>query len=599
MMRRVGACLLVVAMFFAMGIVPAGAAGSLVARCNVRLRKQANTKSDTLVIIIGGEEIQVLGTSGGWTKTTYKGHTGYVATENLMELTRSGYYPLHQGDENPYVKDLQLRLQELDYLSGSADGKYGASTQEAVKSFQKNNNIKQDGIAGGETQRVLFGAAAKAASGETAASLVPISEPADQNATPTISAETLKLGSRGEDVKALQQRLVELGYLSGKADGIFGASTEKAVADFQKRSSLTADGKAGKVTQNLLYSTGAKNAEGVAVAEAGATETANATTYATLKKGMTNTAIKKMQEALKDLGYMAASATGYFGTSTFEAVTSFQKAHNLKADGIAGTDTQRMLYSADANAASAALAPTAEASYATLKEGMKSSAVTTMQKKLKELGYMSASATGYFGTATKQAVVAFQKANNLAADGIAGSATLRKLYGTDAAYAGASASATGGSGTGKITGPAASSVKLLHWFNSVRPSLKTGNSLQIYDPATGYGWKLKVYSMGNHCDSEPLTAEDTLIMNAAFGGVSTWTPKPVYVKLTSGTWTMATMHNVPHLSGSIANNNFDGHLCVHFLRDMDEVSKNDPNYGVQHQKALREAWKKLTGTTVN
>ena len=69
-------------------------------------------------------------------------------------------------------------------------------------------------------------------------------------------------------------------------------------------------------------------------------------------------------------------------------------------------------------------------------------------------------------------------------------------------------------------------------------------------------------------------------MYKAFGNTNTWTPKPVYVKLPSGTWTLASMHNVPHLSGSIKDNGFDGHLCVHFLRDMDECKQNDPNYGV-------------------
>jgi len=563
----------------------------------VRLRKQANTSSDTLATISGGTEIEVLGTSGGWTKTAYKGHTGYVATENLMELTRSGYYPLHEGDESPYVKEMQARLSDLGYYTGSADGKYGASTLAAVKDFQKNNNIQQDGIAGGGTQRIMFSDTAKASSGASVPAASAAAGAASQDTTPKISADTLRLGSRGDDVKALQQRLMELGYLSGKADGIFGASTEKALIDFQKRSSLTADGKAGKVTQNLLYSNGAKNADGTVASSSTSVAGTEETTYTTLKKGVTNNAVKKMQEALQDLGYMTASPTGYFGSNTYDAIVSFQKANGLKADGVAGPETQRKLYGVNAKPASSPA--TVEKNYATLKEGMKSSAVTAMQKKLKELGYMSASATGFYGPQTKDAVKAFQKANSLTADGIAGNATLRKLYGTDTVYAATGASGGGTMAAGKIAGPDGSSVKLLHWFNSVKPSLTTGNVLQVYDPVTGYGWKLRVYSMGNHCDSEPLTAEDTVYMNAAFGGVTTWTPKAVYVKLPSGTWTIAAQHNVPHLTGSIANNNFDGHLCVHFLRDMDEASKNDPNYGVQNQKALRDAWKKLTGQTVN
>ena len=604
MMKRVWACLLIAALLLPTLAVSAVAAGTKVTRCNVRLRKQANANSDTLWVIEGGVEITVLGTSGGWTKTTYMGHTGYVATENLMELTRSGYYPLKEGDSSPYVAAMQERLIALGYLTGKADGEYGKSTLEAVKNFQKNNNIAQDGVAGGETQRVMFNESAKMATG--AVVVAPADNTTVANTTATegtankVSNTTLRQGSRGDDVKTLQQRLIELGYLSGKADGVFGVATEKAVIAFQKRSSLTADGKAGKVTQNLLYSTAAKTASDVATST-NTTDTSGSTTYATLKRGMTNNSVKTMQEKLKQLGYMSASATGYFGSATYDAVVKFQRANGLASDGVAGSLTQQKLYGSNAVGAGSSeeTADTSGKTYATLKEGMKSSAVTTMQKKLRELGYMSANATGYFGSATKQAVVAFQRANSLTADGVAGSATLNKLYGGGSVAAGSSGSNSNSTSGGQVAGPSGSSIKLLHWFNNIKPSLKQGSVLQVYDPATGYTWKLRAMSLGRHCDSEPLTAEDTMYMNAAFGGVTTWTPKPVYVKLPSGTWTMATTHNVPHLTGGIKDNNFDGHLCVHFLRDMDEVSKNDPNYGVQNQKTLRDAWKKLSGQTVN
>lgn len=603
MMKRICVCMVALAILLAALTPFAVAEQTRVTRCDLRLRKEANSKSDTLVVVPGGAELPILGRSGGWSKTTYLGHTGYVSTDYLMDLTRSGYYPLKEGDENPYVKELQDRLITLGYMTGSPDGKFGKSTLDAVISFQKTNNMKADGIAGGETQRILFGDTAKAATGQTVDAAPSASSPTtNATAAPTAapSSQTLRLGDRGEDVKSLQARLIELGYLSGKADGIFGADTEKAVVAFQKLSSLTADGKAGKVTQNLLYSNGAKTAQGTTAPAEKPSDTATAS-YTTLKAGMTNNEVKKLQERLIALKYLDTKATGYYGSATKAAVEKFQALHNLKVDGIAGAGTQQQLFasSAKANGASSTSGSESMQKYDTLKYGMKSSAVTTMQKKLKSLGYLSASATGYFGTETQKAVVQFQKAHKLAADGVAGSATLSKLYSESAAAAGSSGGSSQSNAPGKISGPSASSVKLLHWFNQVKPSLKNGSILQVYDPATGYGWKLRAMSLGRHCDSEPLTAEDTLYMNAAFGNVTTWTPKVVWVQLPSGSWSFATMHNVAHLSGGIANNNFDGHLCVHFLRDMDEVSKNDPNYGVQHQKAIREGWKKLTGQVIN
>lgn len=68
------------------------------------------------------------------------------------------------------------------------------------------------------------------------------------------AARTLKKGSTGEDVKKLQQALIDLGYLSDTADGTFGAKTQDAVTLFQAVNGLDADGLAGAKTQALLFS---------------------------------------------------------------------------------------------------------------------------------------------------------------------------------------------------------------------------------------------------------------------------------------------------------------------------------------------------------
>ena len=64
---------------------------------------------------------------------------------------------------------------------------------------------------------------------------------------------TLKKGSRGDEVRRLQETLNAMGYDCGTADGIFGAKTEAAVRAFQAENGLTADGIAGKNTLTLLY----------------------------------------------------------------------------------------------------------------------------------------------------------------------------------------------------------------------------------------------------------------------------------------------------------------------------------------------------------
>ncbi|MBQ9251364.1 MAG: D-alanyl-D-alanine carboxypeptidase family protein [Clostridia bacterium] len=64
----------------------------------------------------------------------------------------------------------------------------------------------------------------------------------------------LKSGSEGEEVRLLQLKLIELGYLEGAADSKYGPATKEAVQAFQKRNSLSVDGIAGKQTQTRLYS---------------------------------------------------------------------------------------------------------------------------------------------------------------------------------------------------------------------------------------------------------------------------------------------------------------------------------------------------------
>ena len=71
--------------------------------------------------------------------------------------------------------------------------------------------------------------------------------------TPNTAYKNLQMNSRGDQVKRLQERLIELGYLNGDADGAFGRQTYNAVIAFQKANGLTADGVAGDATQTILF----------------------------------------------------------------------------------------------------------------------------------------------------------------------------------------------------------------------------------------------------------------------------------------------------------------------------------------------------------
>ena len=102
---------------------------------------------------------------------------------------------------------------------------------------------------------------------------------------------------------------------------------------------------------------------------------------------------------------------------------------------MAGPETLRALYSSGAARTKKAAASSGE----TLEFGSEGDRVRKLQQKLKDLGYLAGTVDGKFGVATEAAVIAFQKNNNLTADGKAGSATLSKLYSGSANRAGGSA----------------------------------------------------------------------------------------------------------------------------------------------------------------
>ena len=355
----------------------------------------------------------------------------------------------------------------------------------------------------------------------------------------------------------------------------------------------------------------------------------------TLRSGMRGEAVKQMQLALISLHYLGGTADGIFGTNTENAVKKFQRASGLKADGLAGAKTLEKLYakagvstsaqasrssssSSASSPSSSSSSPAASSSvssatlfggnYATLRTGSTGERVKTLQKQLISLGFLSGSADGKFGNMTRQAVVSFQKASGLTADGLAGKKTLQALESSGKASPGQSApsspassqSSSGQASSGAVaSGPSGASVKLLHWYNDVKPSLRNGQTLLVYEPSSGQSWNLRVYSCGRHCDAEPRTAEDTASLLKAFGGENTWSQKAVYVKLPNGTWTVGSTHSMPHESMSIKDNNFKGHLCVHFLRDMSEAQEKDPSYGVANQNTIRDFWKRLTGEVIS
>ena len=143
---------------------------------------------------------------------------------------------------------------------------------------------------------------------------------------------------------------------------------------------------------------------------------------AAVSRGDSGSDVYYLQTLLNQNGY-SVPVTGYFGSQTEDRVIGFQSDSRLTADGIAGSATIAAL-----QGNFIPQRPGGSGS-ATLRNGDSGSAVTDLQNALNSAGYFSGPFTGYFGSATEQAVTNFQYDNYLTADGVAGPATLAALGG--------------------------------------------------------------------------------------------------------------------------------------------------------------------------
>lgn len=341
---------------------------------------------------------------------------------------------LKVGSEGSDVKRLQQRLKDLGYYTGSVDGKFGKGTESAVRDFQAAHKLSVDGKAGKSTQTTLYGSSAK----KKTASTVTAKPTSGTTATAKPSSSSsytngktdiyLEVGSKNaSQVKILQNRLIVLGYLSGTADGEYGATTEAAVKAFQSRNGLYADGKAGPETLAKLYSSSAQKASAVAGH------------LGSLKSGMNGSAVRTLQKNLRTLGYYNGSVDGDYGSGTEAAVSAFQNASGLKADGVAGKATLNAIQNALSGGGSGSSGSksnpdvygltASSGGYTSLSASSgKKNDVSALQSVLQANGYYSGSVDGSYGSGTSDAVKKYQRAAGLRVTGVAGPCTQRLLY---------------------------------------------------------------------------------------------------------------------------------------------------------------------------
>lgn len=176
------------------------------------------------------------------------------------------------------MAEAQQMLIDLGYLYGAADGIHGPMTASALNRFQQAQGLEATGELDDATMEALARVAASVG-----------------------------------DAKALQQRLIDLGYLRGSADGAFGEKSQAALRQFQAIHGLEATGLPDDATRAALFSDDAR------------------TLPRHLSGGSKGDEVVALQEKLIQYGFLAGEADGAYGMGTMAAVKRFQK--HLQAQG--------------------------------------------------------------------------------------------------------------------------------------------------------------------------------------------------------------------------------------------------------------------------
>ena len=202
-----------------------------------------------------------------------------------------------------------------------------------------------------------------------------------------------------------------------------------------------------------------------------------------------------------------------------------------------------------------------------LKYGDTGEAVKKVQSRLKELGFFAGTIGGNYMALTQSAVAAFQAAAKLTATGVADAQTLDVLF-SDSAPKNTSTSSGSGeqhvdnAGYSTATPAKGTAIEKDWWASDIQKIFARGVTATVTDVSTGIAWR-EIRSGGtNHADCQPVTAADSNSMKKAAGSWS-WTRRAIFVTI-NGVNYAASMNCMPHGSGSIKNNNFDGHHCIHF-----------------------------------
>lgn len=272
----------------------------------------------------------------------------YSATDyssSSVSNSDSASKTLQFGSTGEAVNKLQKRLKELGYFNDDTTDYFGSYTKACLIEFQENAGIKADGIATESVLNLIYSSSApkktnsskdktdkteetKADEPETSTTKTTEEETkpevtTEEETKSNIPEGALSIGSTGELVEKLQQRLFDLRYYTADVNGTFGEKTFAAVNDFLVENGYYESEYITSEQLEHLYSSNA-----VVSPE-----------FSNLQVGYFGDDVMGLQQKLITLDYLEKGLdTGFYGEKTSDAVKLAQSSFSQEVTGIAGND---------------------------------------------------------------------------------------------------------------------------------------------------------------------------------------------------------------------------------------------------------------------
>ncbi|MDR1000707.1 MAG: peptidoglycan-binding protein [Clostridiales bacterium] len=378
-----------------------------------------------------------------------------LAESNVFTDTTETYpgYALRQGMSGDNVKLMQDYLNRISgnyYIPkiSNPNGVFDEQTKRSVEAFQSTFNLDADGIIGKATWNkitYIYAAVKKLGEEDSEGEYIGISK-----TPPTVTIGSSSDYNQSNIRELIAQLQFLLNYIAqfynnlpyAIEDSRYTQTTLDAVISFQAAFGLPVTGIVNQVTWQKLYQVYWSIQGDLPPYEPEPPiETPDEISPAypgyLLKQGSTGENVRLMQQYLNALRQIypsisALSVDGQFGLGTKSAVIAFQQLFGLSADGIIGRDTWNKIVQEYNNLTVESPTPTPAYPGYLISYGSQGQYVLMMQEYLNAIARVYSSiptvtADGKFGTATRNAVIAFQRLFGLTSDGIIGQDTWNRI----------------------------------------------------------------------------------------------------------------------------------------------------------------------------